>query len=145
MIPQPTSRPTDHPRPLIVAALLSLFAIGVLASFLSAVSLTFPGSFLEPIWTLNPHARTEFDRIGSWAIILMLVVCVACVLTVVGLWRRSRWGYWLCLIMLTANLTGDLVSVLSGAEPRALVGIPIALLIIFLWTRRKNREYFIGE
>jgi uncharacterized membrane protein (DUF2068 family) len=119
--------------------------IGVLASFLSAVSLTFPGSFLEPIWQLNPHARAGFDRIGYWAIILMLVVCVACILTAISLWRGLRWGYWLCLIMLTANLVGDLVSVISGNEPRAVVGIPIVLFIIVLWMRKETREYFYAH
>jgi len=136
------TRETKQSPPLLIKGLIALFAIGVFASFLSVVSLTFPGSFLEPIWRLNPHARTEFDRIGSWAIILMLVVCVACALTLVGLWRRSRLGYWLCVIMLTANLTGDLVGVISGTEPRALVGIPIVLFIVILWMRRKTRKYF---
>ncbi len=133
---------TRHSRPLIVKVLLALFVIGGLASFLSAVSLTFPGSFPESIWRFNPHARAGFDRTGSWAIILMLVVCVACVLTTIGLWRGSRWGYWLCLIMLTANLMGDLVNVITGTEPRAVVGIPIVLFIFVLWMRRKTREYF---
>jgi len=82
----------EKTRPFGVTALAMLFVIGTVASFISALSLTFPGSFLEPIWRLNPHAREGFDRIGSIAILLMIVVCIACVCTAIGLWFGTRWG-----------------------------------------------------
>jgi hypothetical protein len=56
-------------RPIGITALAALFVFGTAASFISAISLTFPGSFLEPIWRLNPHARTGFARIGSYVLI----------------------------------------------------------------------------
>jgi hypothetical protein len=90
----------NNGRPIGVITLVLLFAIGACASFISAVSLTFPGSFLEPIWSLNPHARTGFTRIGSAAIALMIAVCIACTFTTIGLWLGRRWGYWLAVVML---------------------------------------------
>jgi hypothetical protein len=128
-------------RPFGVNALVALFVIGTCASFISAVSLLFPGSFLELIWQLNPRAREGFSRIGGWAIVLMIVVCGACVLTAIGLWRRRPWGYWLAVLMLLINLAGDLINVMTGAEPQAIIGVPIVLLILVYLLRNRRRIY----
>jgi uncharacterized membrane protein (DUF2068 family) len=129
-------------RPCGVIALIALFAIGTLASFLSALSLLFPGSFLEAIWRLNPNARAGFSRIGTWAIVLMICVCIACTFTAVGLWRARLWGYWLAVVMLAVNLGGDVINVITGAEPRAAIGIPIAGVILVYLLRKKTRHHF---
>src|ERR1044072_9640822 len=106
-----------------VIALIMLFAIGTCASFLSAVSLAFPGSFLEPIWRLNPNARAGFSRLGPWAIVLMIAVCIACFCTAVGLWRRRQWGYWLGGFVFGGYFCGDVVKVVKGTEAKAVIGI----------------------
>jgi Predicted membrane protein (DUF2127) len=129
-------------RPLVVTFLIILFVIGIVASLVSAISLTFPNSFLEAVWRVNPHAREEFGRMGYWAVVLMLVVCLACVLAAVGLWRRLRWGYWLAVTLLTINLIGDVINVVTGTEYRALAGIPIALVLLIFMMRNKTKQYF---
>lgn len=128
-------------RPFGVKVLTILFVIGVIVSFASAVFLIFPGSFLEPIWQLNPHARAGFDRIGPLAIVLMSVVCVACICAAIGLWRGRRWGYWLAVMMMVINLAGDLVNIITATEPRAIVGIPIVLAFLGYLMRRRTRQY----
>ena len=129
-------------RPFGIIALTILFVIGKAASFISAVSLTFPGSFLEPVWRLNPHAREGFDRLGIWAIVLMTVVCIACICPAIGLWRGLWWGYWFADLMLVLNLVSDLVNVLMGTEPKAFVGIPIVVLILAYLMRKRAKEHF---
>ena len=104
--------------------------VGTSASLLSALSLTFPGSFLEPIWLLNPHAREGFSRMGSWAIVLMAVVCIACISTAIGLWRGVIWGYWFAVVMLVLNLVGDLINGITIMERKAIAGVPVVLLIL---------------
>jgi hypothetical protein len=128
--------------PVGIVLLIGLFTIGACASFISAVSLTFPGSFLEPIWKLNPRAREGFSQMGGWSIVLMSVVCAACISTTVGLWRGRWWGYWLALLMLMTNLAGDLINVITGTEPRAAVGIPVVLFILAYLLRYQNRDRF---
>ena len=129
-------------RPFGVVALVMLFAVGACASFFSAVSLTFPGSFLEPIWRLNPNARRGFSSIGASAIVLMIGVGIACTLTAVGLWRGRRWGYWLAVVMLVVNLAGNVVNVISGTEPGAIIGIPIVGVILLYFLRKRTRYHF---
>ena len=135
--------PQYKARPLRITLLIILFAIGTIASLLSAASLIFPGSFLEPIWRINPQAHEGFRRIGYWAIVLMSTVCAACLFASIGLWRRQKWGYWLAVAMLSLNLAGDVANVIVGSELRAIVGIPIALFVLAYLIRPQIRKLFI--
>lgn len=134
-----------NPRPLVVTLLIILFAIGSVASLISVITLMFPGSFLDAVWRVNPHAHEGFTRIGGWSVVLMSTVFVACLLTAIGLWRGLAFGYWMAMVMLIANLTGDAINVIAGSERRAIAGIPIALLLLLLLMRRKTREYFVNR
>jgi len=127
-------------RPFVVKVLILLFVFGTAASLISAISLTFPGSFLEPIWKLNPQAREGFALMGGWSIVLMSLVCVACLVAAIGLWWGSRWGYWLAVALLITNLIGDVINVVVGTERRAIIGIPIVLLLlIYLFKAKASR------
>lgn len=130
-------------RPIGVTALSIFFWAGAVISFIVAVSLLFPGSFLEPMWRLNQRAREGFAGVGGWAILLMGVVSFGCAMAAAGLWRGSRWGYWLALILLAINLIGDIANVLLGTERRAAVGIPIVIaILVFLLASRRVRQFF---
>lgn len=129
-------------RPTGIVALTLLFLFGTVASLVSFVALAFPGSFLDPIWKLNPRAHEGFATMGRWAIVLMCLVCVACALTAVGLWRGAKWGYWLAVVMLVVNLLGDIANVLLGTERKALVGIPIVVVILIYLASRRVRGFF---
>jgi len=129
---------TMETRPFLVKVLILLFVIGVAASLISIISLMFPGSFLEPVWKLNPRAREGFARIGGWSIVLMSVVCITCLLTAIGLWRGLRWGYWLAVVVLFINLVADVINVIVGTDRRVIVGIPIVMLLLILLLSRKS-------
>src|SRR5215210_5903625 len=87
-----SSRPRGN-RPLGITALGIFFAAGFLIALTSAISLLFPESFLEPMWRLNPRARTAFSSMGAWAPVLLITVSAACGAAAFGLWRGRRWGY----------------------------------------------------
>lgn len=129
-------------RPVGVTALSIFFWAGALIGCIAAVSLLFPGGFLEPMWRLNPRAREGFAGIGGWAILLMGAVSVACAMAAAGLWRGARWGYWFALVLLVINLIGDIANVLLGTEPRAAVGIPIVLAILVFLLSSRVRKFF---
>lgn len=129
-------------RPTVATLLIILFAIGTVASLLAVISLSFPGSFLESIWRMNPDARETFSQMGGWSIVLMSVVFIACLLTAIGLWRALRWGYWLAVVMLTVNLAGNIINVITGTERRAIIGVPIVLVLLFYLLKDKTRHYF---
>src|SRR5258707_4745483 len=117
-------------RPVGITALSIFFWAGAFISFIAAISLLTPASFLEPLWRLNPRAREGFAEIGAWAILLMGAVAVACAMAAAGLWRGSRCGYWLSLILLSVNLICDIAHVFLGTEPKATVGISLFIAIM---------------
>ncbi len=130
-------------RPLGITALSIFFLFGAVMSFISSVSLLFPGSFLELMWRLNPRAREGFAGMGVWAVVLMCAVCVACTSASIGLWRGARWGYRVAVVLLCINLLGDIANVVTGIEPRAAVGIPIVLAILAFLMTRGVRRFFV--
>ena len=129
-------------RPAGITALSIFFAAGALISFTSSASLLFPGSFLEPMWRLNPRALEAFHNMGGWAIVMLCTVCAGCAFAAVGLWRGARWGYRLALGILVINLTGDIANVALGTEPRAAIGIPIVSLILIYLVKQMTKHPF---
>ncbi len=79
---------------------------------------------------------------GAWALPLLGTVCVACAVSCYGFFKGRRWGYWLGVTGLLINLTGDIVNVALGIEPRAVVGIPVVALILWYLSRPKVRAFF---
>jgi|SRR6266853_1212818 len=132
-------------RPVGITALSIFFSFGALISFTVFVSLLFPGSFLEPMWRLNPRAREAFASVGAWAVVLMFAVCVSCALAALGLWRGARWGYRLALALLVINMLGDIANVILGTEPGAVVGVPIIIAILTYLMSRRVRRFFRRE
>src|SRR5687767_1841677 len=117
-------------RPLGVAALSLFFAVGALAGGASAFALAFPGSWLEPMWRLNPEARSAFAHLGPWDVVLMLGVMATCAGAAAGLWTGRRWGYRLAVGLLGLNLVGDLLNALVRGDRRTLIGLPIGGLLL---------------
>jgi hypothetical protein len=130
-------------RPIGITALSVFFLFGATMSFVASVSLLFPGSFLEPMWQLNPRAREGFAGIGAWAVVLMCALCIACASAAVGLWRGARWGYRLAVALLAINLLGDIVNVVLRTEPRAVIGIPIVVAIFTFLMSKRVRRFFV--
>jgi uncharacterized membrane protein (DUF2068 family) len=129
-------------RPRGITALSIFFLAGALISFTASVSLLFPRTLIEPMWLVNPRAYTNLSNLGPWAAVLLLAVSMSCALAAAGLWRRAQWGYKLAVALITINFVGDVGNTVMGTEPRAIVGVPIALAILVYLFSKKVREYF---
>jgi hypothetical protein len=124
--------------PLGIKLLVIFFAAGALICSLVMLALAFPGGMLEPIWRLRPDARTEFQDIGTWAIVLMAAVGAACGLSAFGLARRAEWGRRLAMGVLTVNLVGDAFNAVFRGDLRTLIGMPIGgVMIWYLLSKRR--------
>jgi hypothetical protein len=112
--------------------LLALFfAFGACMCALTIWLLLFPGGALDSLWRLNPEAHAAFQRIGGLLILLMVIVGVACALAAIGLARNAKWGRWLGILILAANLVGGLTNAFVRHDLRTLIGVPIAGAMIF--------------
>ena len=131
--------------PAGVTALSIFFMAGSIICLIASVSLLLPNSFIEPIWRLNPRARAGFMTMGRWAIVLLFTIGISCASAAIGLWRGNRYGYRFAVALIAINLTGDIINTLLGIEPRAIVGIPIALAILLYLMSRRVRIYFASH
>jgi len=117
--------------PIGMKLLALFFAFGACMCALTIWLLLFPGSALDSLWRLNPEAHAAFQRIGGLLILLMVIVGVACALAAIGLARNAKWGRWLGILILAANLVGDLTNAFVRHDLRTLIGVPIAGAMIF--------------
>ena len=110
---------------------------------LTIVLLVFPGNQVGFAMNLNPDARIAFQSLGSWSIVLMLVVGIGCALAAIGLWHGTLWGIRMGLTILFINIIGDLVNVVTRHDYRSLVGLPIAGAMIFylVWSTSRCRTH----
>ena len=129
-------------RPRGVTALSIFFLAGALISFIAGASLLFPSSFIEPMWRANPRAHQHLSEVGLWGPVLMLAVSVSCAMAAIGLWRRAAWGQKLAVGLIAINLIGDVANTVMGTEPRAIVGVPIAVAILVYLLSKKVRDAF---
>ena len=115
--------------------LSAFLAFGASMCALTIALLLVPGTTLDILWRLNPDAHNAFQSIGNWSIAIMVVVGSTCLFAAIGLWRGAIWGTWVAVIILTANMVGDLFNGLFRHDYRALIGLPIAAAMIFYLVR----------
>jgi len=118
------------------------FGLGALMSSIAAITLAFPGSFLQSVWRLNPRAYEALSDFGVAAAVMMAVVSLACASATLGLWRAHPWGRLLAIGLLTINALSDMGNAMFGDEPWAAIGAPIAVVLIAYLLSRRVRRYF---
>lgn len=129
-------------RPRGITALSILFLAGALVSLTASASLLLPGSIIEPMWRVNPRAYEHLSELGPSAASLLFAVSICCAMAAIGLWRRAAWGHKIAVGLIATNLIADVANTLMGTEPRAIVGVPIALAILVYLLSKKVRHSF---
>lgn len=119
-----------------ITALSLFFLFGAVMSGATAVMLATPCGPLEPVWRLRPSAREELAPLGGWGVLLMATVSLACIGAALGLWTGRRVGYRLAVALLVTNLVGDLGNALARGDPRTLIGVPIAGVLLWYLVRQ---------
>jgi uncharacterized membrane protein len=119
----------------------AFFTFGAIMCALTIALLVFPGTRLDSLWRLNPDAHSAFQSLGNAAVFLMLTVGAGCAMAAVGLWRNTRWGIQVAIVILSVNIVGDLLNTGFRRDYRALIGLPIGGAMVFYLIRyRKLRS-----
>jgi len=118
------------------------FAFGAAAAAYAAITLLFPGTRLDVLWTLNERGHAGLLGLGKVAGSLFILLSAALLATAVGWFRRRRWAWMLGVTIVALNAAGDAVNVASGGDRRSGIGVVVAGLLLFYLTRRGVREYF---
>ncbi len=125
-----------------VRLLAAFFIFGFVMCALTLLMLSLPGSVLEPLWRLNPVARTAFRSMGPWAFVLMTAAGAACLASAIGLAVRAQWGRRLAVSVLAVNLIADCANALIRHDARMLIGLPIGGAMIWFLCSRRVRALF---
>lgn len=127
--------------PIGMKLLVAFFVFGTCACTVTVAALLLPGSWLDVVWRVNPEARVGFQESGRpLSVLLMFVVGSACAMAALGLALRKVWGRWLAIGILVVNLAGDTINALARHDPRTLIGLPVAGLMIWYLGRSKKEK-----
>jgi uncharacterized membrane protein (UPF0136 family) len=123
--------------PVGIKLLVAFFLFGACACTLTIALIAMPGTSLDLLWQANPSAQAGFLQMGGPAsMLLMLLVGTACATAAIGLARQKAWGRRLAIAILVINLAGDTINALARRNPRTLIGLPVAGLMIWYLVKR---------
>jgi hypothetical protein len=99
---------------------------GATMATLAGITLLFPGSFLDPIWRLNPEAGEQLHQLGRGIGVAFLGLGAAMVAAAVGWIKRRFWGWALAVVIIASQVLGDLVNAFRGEWLKGALGVGIA-------------------
>jgi hypothetical protein len=141
------SSPSDNEfasRAILEAFGVFLFFGAVMASF-AGVTLVWPGTALDRIWTLNPRAHSELAPLGKPIGLLFLSLAAALAIAGTG-WLKRRWcGWQLAVVIIAIQILGDITNVLLERIIQGVVGVTIAGALFFYVTRPYVRACFVAK
>jgi hypothetical protein len=125
-----------------LTAMAVFLVFGATMATLAGITLLFPGSFLDPIWRLNPEAGEQLRQLGRGIGIAFLGLGAAMVAAAIGWIRRRFWGWALAVIIIASQVLGDLVNALRGESWKGAVGVVIAGALLIYLLRSNVRSAF---
>lgn len=119
-------------RPADITAFSMLFALGALMCATAAAMIHSSGG-LHPIWIAVPAIATLGTEAVSW----LVLVCMACVIAALGLWRISYWGYLTASILLILVLISHFWRAVATSDWWRLLIVVILAVLVWLYLRSR--------
>ena len=125
-----------------LTAMAVFLVFGAAMATLAGITLLFPGSFLDPVWRLNPEAGEQLRQLGHGIGIAFLGLAAAMIAASIGWIRRRFWGWALAVIIIASQVLGDLIDALRGEFWKGAVGVVIAGALLIYLLRSNVRSAF---
>jgi len=113
-------------------------------AFLAGTTLLWQGTVLDHMWALNARAYERLAPLGGAVGIPFLLLSTMLLVAGIGWRRRLRWGWWLAVAIIAAQVIGDLVNVFLGDVVRGVAGFIIAGALLCYLLRAQVRSAFGG-
>jgi hypothetical protein len=115
---------------------------GAATATLAGVTLIWPGTLLDRIWTLNASAYNQLAPFGkAIGIPFMLLGATMTAASLGWFWRRA-WGWRLTAAVITMQVLGDLVNAFLGNIVKGGIGFAIAgTLLVYLLNARVRTAF----
>jgi hypothetical protein len=134
--------PSVAPPPRGMTAMGIFLFVGAVMAFLAGASLAKPGTFLDRMWVLNPHAYDELTPFGRTVGLFFLLLAAALMLAGTGWLKRQRWGWRLAVVIIGTQVTGDVANIFLGHPAQGVVGVAVAGTLLLYITRPYVRASF---
>jgi hypothetical protein len=131
---------TESPRGITAVGIFLFF--GALMAFLAGTTLIWRGTALDRLWALNAPAYKQLAPFGTTAGALFLLLGTTLTAAGVGWLRRRIWGLRLAVVIIGAQVLGNLVNVFRGDIVRGGAGSAIAVALLIYLLRPKVRAAF---
>jgi len=131
------------PRGMTAIGIFLLF--GSATALLAGISLVRPGTTLDHLWALNPHAYKQLAPLGRTVGPLFLLLSALLGIAGTGWLRRRKWGWQLAVTIIAIQIVGDVVSALRGQVVPGSVGVVVAGALLLYMTRPYVRSVFVTK
>ncbi len=129
-------KPIGH---LLIGIFLAL-SICILEA--SGFSLLLPGTFLDGLWAWQPQKLAQIIPYRFLVGTLFIIMGVFFTITVVGWFKRKKWGWKFTIAIFIINGIGDAVGIFTGDLWGGIIGVCIAILILLYLFQPKVRGPF---
>jgi hypothetical protein len=145
-MPSPESaqgRPSSK-RAFIGVGIFFYFAMTM--ALYAAITLLYPGTALDKLWSLNPDAHRQlllFRKVAGFGFIILAAVAA---IAGIGWFRRRLWGWQIAVFGMSVQILGDCVNLVRGDLLRGGSGLLIATgLLAYLLTDKVRKNFIPGE
>ena len=110
---------------------------------LAAVTLGWPGTFLDRAWELNKSGHAQLIPLGRIIALPFVAIALIALIAGVGWFKRRRWAWVVGVLGISVNCVGDVINMAIGEFWKGAVGVVVAGLLLIYMTRRNVGEYFV--
>jgi hypothetical protein len=123
--------------------LIGMFlALAIFILEVSGFSLLLPGTFLDNVWIGQAQKYAQLIPYKYPVGVGFMILGVVFTVTVFGWFKCLKWGWWMAIIIFAVNGIGDAVSLINGDLKSGLIGVSIAVGIIFYLARPAVKKLF---
>ena len=139
-----TDKADGYKMPRGITAVGVFLFFGATMASIAGTTLTWPGTFLDRLWVLNPTAHKQLATFAKPAAILFLLLAAMLALAGTGWFKHRLWGWRLAVAVIATQVLGDLVNFFRGDYWRGGFGFSIASALLFYLLRPAVRAEFNG-
>ena len=139
-----TDKTAGYKMPRGITAVGIFLFFGAAMASTAGTTLTWPGTFLDRLWVLNPTAHKQLATFAKPAGILFLLLAAVLAMAGTGWFKHRLWGWRLAVAVIATQVLGDLINFFNGDYLRGGVGFSVATALLFYLLRPAVRAVFNG-
>ena len=137
-----TAKADGYRMPRGISAVGVFLFFGAAMASIAGATLTWPGTFLDRLWVLNPTAHKQLATFAKPAGTLFLLLAAVLAMAGTGWFKHRLWAWRLAVAVIATQVLGDLITFVRGDYWRGVVGVSFASALLFYLLRPVVRAEF---